>query len=131
MPPTFFKMNDVVAPLQLIVNTYGVPNYQEANPATFAIVTFPFLFAVMFGDYGHGSLLLFGGFCMVMFYDQLKEKGYGQDEQEFLDLFTQDGETDDSALIRPKFFNSVKQGFEWNKYNQTHYDADNPPPKMV
>jgi len=73
MPPTFFKMNDVVAPLQLIVNTYGVPNYQEANPATFAIVTFPFLFAVMFGDYGHGSLLLFGGFCMVMFYDQLKE----------------------------------------------------------
>jgi len=50
-----------------------VPSYQEANPATFAIVTFPFLFAVMFGDYGHGSLLLFMGFFMVMFYDSLKE----------------------------------------------------------
>jgi len=25
----------------------------------------------------------------------------------------------------------VKQGYEWNKYNQVHYDADNPPPKMV
>ena len=23
------------------------------------------------------------------------------------------------------------QGFEWNKYNQTHYDVDNPPPKVV
>ncbi len=23
------------------------------------------------------------------------------------------------------------QGFEWNKYNQTHYDTDNPPPKVV
>ena len=23
------------------------------------------------------------------------------------------------------------QGFEWNKYNQTHYDTDNPPPKIV
>lgn len=23
------------------------------------------------------------------------------------------------------------QGFEWNKYNQTHYDVDNPPPKIV
>ena len=23
------------------------------------------------------------------------------------------------------------QGFEWNKYNQTHYDIDNPPPKIV
>ena len=22
-------------------------------------------------------------------------------------------------------------GFEWNKYNQTHYDIDNPPPKVV
>ena len=22
-------------------------------------------------------------------------------------------------------------GFEWNKYNQTHYDFDNPPPKIV
>ena len=22
------------------------------------------------------------------------------------------------------------QGYEWNKYNQTHYDHDNPPPKV-
>lgn len=71
-PPTYFKMNDVIAPLQLITNTYGVPSYQEANPATFAIVTFPFLFAVMFGDYGHGSLLLFFGTCLVLFADKLK-----------------------------------------------------------
>lgn len=21
--------------------------------------------------------------------------------------------------------------YEWNKYNQTHYDYDNPPPKVV
>ena len=26
---------------------------------------------------------------------------------------------------------SIFQGFEWNKYNQTHYDMDNPPPKVV
>jgi V-type H+-transporting ATPase subunit a len=64
-------MNDVIAPLQLITNTYGVPSYQEANPATFAIVTFPFLFAVMFGDYGHGSLIFFVGAMMVLFYDNL------------------------------------------------------------
>jgi hypothetical protein len=25
----------------------------------------------------------------------------------------------------------VHTGFEWNKYNQTHYDKENPPPKMV
>ncbi len=22
-------------------------------------------------------------------------------------------------------------GYEWSKYNQTHYDYDNPPPKVV
>lgn len=22
-------------------------------------------------------------------------------------------------------------GFEWNKYNLTHYDKDNPPPKVI
>uniref|UniRef100_H2YJA6 Splicing factor Cactin n=1 Tax=Ciona savignyi TaxID=51511 RepID=H2YJA6_CIOSA len=32
---------------------------------------------------------------------------------------------------KPRFFNRVHTGFEWNKYNQTHYDFDNPPPKVV
>jgi len=32
---------------------------------------------------------------------------------------------------KPRFFNRVKTGYEWNKYNQTHYDHDNPPPKRV
>lgn len=56
--PTHFKTNDLINPFQEIVNTYGVPRYQEANPALFTIITFPFLFGVMFGDIGHGLLLL-------------------------------------------------------------------------
>lgn len=53
---------------------------------------------------------------------------------------------------KPRFFNRVHTGFEWNKYNQTHYEyvcpyliiliyslihgfmscsTDNPPPKVV
>ncbi|KAG0242279.1 hypothetical protein BGW41_004493 [Actinomortierella wolfii] len=32
---------------------------------------------------------------------------------------------------KPRFFNRVHTGYEWNKYNQTHYDHDNPPPKIV
>ncbi|XP_047536179.1 cactin [Vanessa atalanta] len=32
---------------------------------------------------------------------------------------------------KPRYFNRVHTGFEWNKYNQTHYDMDNPPPKIV
>lgn len=32
---------------------------------------------------------------------------------------------------KPRYFNRVITGYEWNKYNQTHYDHDNPPPKVV
>lgn len=32
---------------------------------------------------------------------------------------------------KPKYFNRVHSGYEWNKYNRVHYDHDNPPPKMV
>jgi hypothetical protein len=32
---------------------------------------------------------------------------------------------------KPRYFNRVKTGYDWNKYNQTHYDKDNPPPKIV
>lgn len=72
-PPTYFKNNDVTSTPQLITNTYGVPSYQEANPACFSVVTFPFLFAVMFGDYGHGSLILFAGLNMVLWKSYLEK----------------------------------------------------------
>jgi hypothetical protein len=32
---------------------------------------------------------------------------------------------------KPRYFNKVKTGFDWNKYNQSHYDKENPPPKVV
>ena len=47
-----------MAPLQGLVDTYGIARYGEANPALFAAAIFPFLFGVMFGDVGHGLLLL-------------------------------------------------------------------------
>lgn len=32
---------------------------------------------------------------------------------------------------KPKYFNRVHTGYDWNKYNRTHYDHDNPPPKTI
>jgi hypothetical protein len=31
----------------------------------------------------------------------------------------------------PLFWNRKRTGYEWNKYNQSHYDADHPPPKVT
>jgi V-type H+-transporting ATPase subunit a len=66
-PPSYFYLNDFTAPFQEITDTYGVPMYKEVNAGIFNLVTFPFLFGVMFGDIGHGGMMLIFGTCLIMF----------------------------------------------------------------
>ncbi|KAM6990444.1 splicing factor Cactin [Tautogolabrus adspersus] len=62
-------------------------------------------------------------------------EGMGNDEAQFSVEFPVTGKmylwADKYRPRKPRFFNRVHTGFEWNKYNQTHYDFDNPPPKIV
>lgn len=69
-------------------------------------------------------------------YDREAARGVQEDEEVFA------GEEEVSTLSKsqwsgkyrprkPRYFNRVQMGYEWNKYNQTHYDHDNPPPKVV
>lgn len=69
--PTYFRENGFTDVFQTIVNTYGVPRYGEVNPALFTIITFPFLFGIMFGDIGHGGALLLAGLALVLLGEKL------------------------------------------------------------
>jgi len=73
-PPTFHRLNKFTNGFQNLVDAYGIASYREVNPAPYTIITFPFLFAVMFGDAGHALLMLAFGVWMVLKEESLAKK---------------------------------------------------------
>jgi vacuolar-type H+-ATPase subunit I/STV1 len=78
MPPTYFQTNKLTKGFQNIVDAYGCAKYQEMNPAVFTVITFPFLFGVMFGDIGHGFMMTMAAALLCMFEGKLSK--YADDE---------------------------------------------------
>ena len=72
-PPTLIFTNEFTEAFQEVVNTYGIPRYQEINPGYFTIITFPFLFGVMYGDIGHGLMILLFAIYLCVFNNSLSK----------------------------------------------------------
>jgi V-type H+-transporting ATPase subunit a len=64
--PTYFQTNKITEVFQGIVDSYGIARYKEVNPGVLTIITFPYLFGVMYGDVGHGIIMTcFAAFLVI------------------------------------------------------------------
>lgn len=60
-PPTKLKNNFFTKPFRMITKMYGTPNYEEFDPTPLVALTYSLMFGAMFGDVGHGLLLMILG----------------------------------------------------------------------
>ena len=57
-PPTLLRPNPVAARFSPLVDTYGAARYADIDPTPFAAISFVLMFGMMFGDVGHGLMLV-------------------------------------------------------------------------
>lgn len=59
--PSLMKHGRFVRPFETLLGLYGVPNYKEIDPTVLVAIFFPVFFGLMFGDVGHGIVLVIVG----------------------------------------------------------------------
>lgn len=56
--PTKLTENPLVSPFQVLVRQYGLPQYCEFDPGMLFALSYTLMFGMMFGDVGHGSVIV-------------------------------------------------------------------------
>jgi V/A-type H+/Na+-transporting ATPase subunit I len=57
-PPTLIAPRPLAKPFRPLVETYGATRYADVDPTLFAAFSFALMFGMMFGDVGHGLLVV-------------------------------------------------------------------------
>ena len=64
-PPTLLAGTGTSGAFQPLVDVYTIVPYADVNPALFAGLAYAVMFGMMFGDAGHGALLVAAGFVLA------------------------------------------------------------------
>jgi V/A-type H+-transporting ATPase subunit I len=56
--PSVMRHNRLFKPFSSLVMQYGVPRYGEVNPTQLFALTYTLMFGMMFGDVGHGAVII-------------------------------------------------------------------------
>lgn len=62
--PVPVQNRGLLSPFALLVQQYGVPRFGEFDPTILFAVTFAGMFGMMFGDIGHGAIILLTGIAL-------------------------------------------------------------------
>ena len=63
--PVLMRHSWFLRPFEMLVSGYGIPTYQDLEPTLFVAITYMLMFGMMFGDAGHGLVLLLAGLGIV------------------------------------------------------------------
>ncbi|NVM45151.1 MAG: hypothetical protein HWN79_09550 [Candidatus Lokiarchaeota archaeon] len=74
--PTVMKNIFLFKPFETITKMYGIPAYSEIDPTPLIALTFPLLFGIMFGDIGHGIVLIISGLLGFILYKNKKSRDF-------------------------------------------------------
>jgi len=77
-PPTSIKtpswMGKLFSAFFGLTKAFGMPDFYEINPVLPFLITFPIVFGMMFGDIGHGLLLIISGIIFYLMRNKVELK---------------------------------------------------------
>lgn len=68
--PVLFNNPAFLKPFEMLITTYGIPEYKTIDPTIFVAISFLIMFGAMFGDVGQGLILFILG---ILLYKKKKQ----------------------------------------------------------
>lgn len=73
--PVRLKNPRVLAPFQMLVENYAVPEYGTIDPTPLVVIAYLIMFGLMFADAGHGLILVITGILGMLLFRKREKRG--------------------------------------------------------